>query len=316
MRVYKRGNRWYFDGIVDGERQRSTLGPLIKTREQAENWLKGFQSSVSEQLLRQFITAYLKSREPYLSPKTIESYRETLRNFESFVGIDRPLPSITARDISAWAASLLRRGLKPVTVNVHLRNIKAALNRAAAWELITKPPVVEMVKVPNHQPRHLTEEQFKSLLEHEFNFEYRRLWSFMVWTAVRRSEALGVRWEHVTLGERPQVLITGKGDKQRVVPLLPPAVAALGHPGACGPVFQVGAGTYVTHRFRDMARAAGIKAKLHDLRHTGLTWMVAHGVPVKLVQDIAGHTSIATTMIYAKTYAGESYEVLKKAFEF
>ena len=78
-----------------------------------------------------------------------------------------------------------------------------------------------------------------------------------------------------------------------------------------GPVFEVGGEIYVTHRFRAMARAAGIEAKLHDLRHTGLSWMVAHGVPVKLVQDIAGHTSIATTMIYAKTFAGGAYEVLR-----
>ena len=93
-------------------------------------------------------------------------------------------------------------------------------------------------------------------------------------------------------------------------------VAALGQIEASGPVFNVGAGIYATHRFREMVRAAGIKAKLHDLRHTGLTWMAAHGVPIKLVQDIAGLTSIATTMIYAKTFAGESCEVLKRRLNF
>jgi integrase len=72
----------------------------------------------------------------------------------------------------------------------------------------------------------------------------------------------------------------------------------------------------VTHHFHKVAQAAGVKAKLHDLRHTGLTWMVARGVPLKLVQDIAGHTSINTTMGYAKTFAGGAYDVLMKAFSF
>ncbi|UQZ89588.1 hypothetical protein C4J81_10375 [Deltaproteobacteria bacterium Smac51] len=68
-----------------------------------------------------------------------------------------------------------------------------------------------------------------------------------------------------------------------MVPLLPPAVNALGKPGLSGPVFNVGRADYVTHCFHKVALAAGVRAKLHDLWHTWLTWMVARGVSLKLV---------------------------------
>ena len=74
---------------------------------------------------------------------------------------------------------------------------------------------------------------------------------------------------------KPQARFTGKGDKQRVVPLLPPAVETLGSPGN-GLVFPLGHKDYLSHRFLKTARSAGLNAKLHDLRHTAFTWMVAH----------------------------------------
>lgn len=302
--------------MVDGDRQRFALEPSIITREEAEEWLFRFKADDDALVLRNFITAYLQERRPQLSEKTIESYRDSLRAFESHFGVARKINTITAREVMAWASSMLDQGLKPVSVNVALRSVKAAFNRAVTWDLISKAPRIEMVKTPKHQPRHLSDAQMEAILKHETHPEYRRLWLFMVWTAVRRGEALGLEWERVSLGDRPQALVCGKGDKERMVPLLPPAVEALGAPGLSGPVFNVGQADYVTHRFHKVAQAAGVKAKLHDLRHTGLTWMVARGVPLKLVQDIAGHTSITTTMGYAKTFAGGAYDVLMKAFSF
>ncbi|UQZ90564.1 hypothetical protein C4J81_15660 [Deltaproteobacteria bacterium Smac51] len=56
--------------------------------------------------------------------------------------------------------------------------------------------------------------------------------------------------------------------------------------------------------------------KEYKTRHTGLTWMIAHGAPVKLVQEIAGHVDIKTTLGYAKTFAGGAYDTLARAFKF
>ena len=63
------------------------------------------------------------------------------------------------------------------------------------------------------------------------------------------------------------------------------------------------------------ALKAGVaSSQLHDLRHTCLALLVGHGVPLKLVQNIAGHYTIIMTMNYAKIFTGNAHEVLNKAF--
>ena len=265
--------------------------------------------------LDEFIYDYLHGIEPHVSPLTIETYGKSLRKFSEFVGGTVSLDSIGRRDISSFAAHRLKAGLRPETVNLDLRHIRAAFNKAVRWEYLSKAPLVEMVKAAKRLPRHLTAEQMQSILDAETEPNFKRLWTFLVWTGCRRGEALGLRWEDVELGERPQALVTGKGDRQRMVPLLPPAVAALGQPGA-GPVFPSWSPFSVSQHFRRLVRRLGIRAKVHDLRHTCLTWLVAKGVPLKLVQDMAGHSSIDTTMLYARVYSGESYDTLAKAFGF
>ena len=237
-----------------------------------------------------------------------------MESFSAFLG-SSALHDITNRHISRYASWRLGKGIKPETVNSDLRHLRAAFNKAIKWEYIDKPLSIEMVKAPKRLPRHLSVDQMTRILEAETNADFKRLWTFLVWTGCRRGEALGLEWEHVSLGDRPQALITGKGDRQRVIPLLPPAVEALGDPGQ-GSVFPGWAPFSVSQHFRRLVRSLGIQARVHDLRHTCLTWLVAKGVPLKLVQDIAGHASINTTMLYAKVYSGESYDTLAKAFGF
>ena len=316
MGFFKRGNRWWFSETINGEFVRRSLGPEIVTQEDAENWLEAYRVTQDELSLRGFITAYLRERKMQIAASTLRSYRASLRSFESFFGVARKINTINGRDISAWAAHRLEEGLSAESINVDLRNVKAAFNRAMIWELIDRVPRFEMVKTPKRLPRHLSEAEFAALLRHEASSDFRRLWTFMVWTGVRRGEVVGLRWEHIDFSGRPQALVTGKGDKQRFIPLLPPAVEALGPPQSQGEVFALGGKDYISHRFLRAARAAGLKAKLHDLRHTALTWMVGHNVPVKLVQEIAGHVDIKTTLGYAKTFTGGAYDTLIKAFGF
>ncbi len=118
------------------------------------------------------------------------------------------------------------------------------------------------------------------------------------------------------MGDCPQAVIIGKGDRQRAIPLMPPAVEALGKPQASGLVFPFGSLYYLSHRFRKAARAAGVPAHLHMLRHTACTMMVQHGAPLSLVRDVAGHSDIKTAMGYAKVYTGAAHKVLSSVFGF
>ncbi len=174
-----------------------------------------------------------------------------------------------------------------------------------------------MVRTSRPLPRHLNREQVDQLLAAEVRPDFRRLWVFLIWTGVRRREAHELDWSAVTLGPAPTIRVVGKGDRERVVPLLPPAVDAMGEPRTSGPVFQVGRLDNLTSHFKMTARRAGLPlARLHDLRHTCLTCLVGQGVPLKLVQDMAGHSTITTTMQYTKLFVGNAHGVLKKALHF
>jgi integrase len=316
MKVYRRGSRWWFDGVIDGERKRFPLEPNIITREKAEECAAKFMENENALMLRSFIKAYLHESQIRLSENSLARYKSSLMHFESYFGVHRKINTITSRDISAWAVSRKAEGVSPETVNLDLRHVKAALNKAVAWELMDKAPRIEMVKVPRRLPKHLTVDQFKAILLHEPDERFRRLWTFMIWTGVRRAEAAGLKWEDVSFSDKPQVSVIGKGDRQRVVPLLPPALEALGEPKSSGLVFPLGSLYYLSHKFRKAARAANVKAHLHMLRHTACSWMVGQGAPVALVRDIAGHSDVKTTMGYAKAFTGAAYDTLAGLFGF
>ena len=227
-----------------------------------------------------------------LSAGSIARYNRSFKALMYDLGDFLPVASLTNRALNHWAAGLLEKGRSPEGINLDLRHIRAALRRGEDLGVILIAPKVDMVKAPRRLPRHLTEDDVNRLLAAETNEEFQRIWTFFVWTGFRRKEAHGLKWEDITLGDRPSALVTGKGDRERVVPLLAPALSAMGPPKASGPVFEVGSLDNLTAHFKLTAKKAGLpKARLHDLRHTCLTWLVGKGVPLKLVQDIAGHST-------------------------
>lgn len=315
MRVYRRGSRWYSDEIVDGVRVRRALGDDIKTKSEA---LKRARKRPKHAVLtlKVYFDQFLRESCTRLSLETQRRYDYTFKALFSFFGVFFPVFRLTSRDINRFAFSRLAAGLSPHSVNIDLRNIRAALRRAEFWGLLDKAPVVELVKTPKRLPRHLTLEQFEALLAYEVRPDFKRLWTFLFWTGTRRSEACYLSWPDVVLNDKPFCRVIGKGDKERLVPLLPPAVDALGTPGQ-GRVFCFFENpSTMTHYFCQLCKRAGIKARLHDLRHSCLTMLVAHGLPLKLVQDMAGHSSITTTMGYAKVYSGDSYGQLYQSLGF
>jgi integrase/recombinase XerD len=131
--------------------------------------------------------------------------------------------------------------------------------------------------------------------------------------ALRVSEIIGVKLEDLKL-ELGYVLVRGKGDKERIVPLGKSALKALGAymkasrpilaAGKSSPLLFFGRGTRKLSRQRvwQMVRAAsanaGRNASPHMLRHTCATHMVENGADLRTVQTILGHADISTTQIY------------------
>ncbi len=131
--------------------------------------------------------------------------------------------------------------------------------------------------------------------------------------ALRVSEMVGVKLEDLKL-DLGYLLVRGKGDKERIVPLGKPAVDALEEylrdwrsplaAGKSSPLCFIGRGARPLTRQRiwQMVRAAsgsaGRAASPHMLRHSCATHMVEKGADLRTVQTILGHADIATTQVY------------------
>ena len=66
-----------------------------------------------------------------------------------------------------------------------------------------------------------------------------------------------------------------------------------------GPVFPPWYPDTVSKWFHALALSCGVNARLHDLRHSAVTYMLKSGISIQVVKEIVGHTDLSTTMIYS-----------------
>ena len=145
----------------------------------------------------------------------------------------------------------------------------------------------------------------------------RALLELLYGTGARVSEAVGVSLQDLDFDEE-LILVTGKGSKQRLVPMGRRLVTALREylgPGGRsefpsprresrlflnlrgGPLSRQGVDLIIDKR----ALAAGVdrsRVSAHVLRHSCATHMLAHGADIRVVQELLGHASISTTQVY------------------
>jgi integrase len=341
---YSERCRWYWRKRAGGRLVTRALSKYgIKTPAQALEFEKEVKKKQLEKkwanldpstkTLGAFKTEYLAHRKGLnLSPHTKKQDAKALDSLESVLGASCRLRTINQRKLQDWAKILLAKSSSPFTIRSYLSHILAALNTAVDWGQLEKMPRIKkrgIVRTPDLIPRALTPQEAARILWYEKNLERRAAWRFFLWTGLRASEFVSLRWGREQAGQtqkkrystlnldapEPYAHIIGKGNKERVVPLLPPAVKALAvmERFDIGPVWrwklnhrpdgEVSAGT-VSKWFKAAARRAGIHdAHLHDLRHTAATWMAARGVAEHVIQEICGHASIITTQRYTKGMA-------------
>jgi integrase len=174
-----------------------------------------------------------------------------------------------------------------------------------------------LLKEPPETIRELSAEDHKRISA-VIRDDYAPAINFVLLTGLRLEEVVGLVWEDIDFGER-QILIRGKGDKQRLVPIVPDVRAILWaergrHPTA---VF-----TYVCRRpdkeakrlrghryaityeglktrWRRAVTKAGVSIRFHDLRHTFATRVLRASGNIKAVSRLLGHADLKTTSRYA-----------------
>ena len=259
------------------------------------------------------------------------SYRRDLRRYQAWCGAHgiNDLAAISENDVADFAASLRAPGqdAAPLSASSAARVIVSVrtFHRFAARDGLTPTDPARHVKppaVPKRLPKALPYDSVAALIEASGDLETasglrdRALVELLYGTGTRISEAVGLAVDDVDL-ESLTLVVTGKGGKQRLLPLGDLAAAAVdsylirGRPGLAlagrgtpslflnsrgGPMSRQSAYAVVTRA----AERAGITASVspHSLRHSFATHLLERGADVRVVQELLGHASVTTTQIY------------------
>ncbi len=271
-----------------------------------------------EQFLRH--TALERGR----SANTIAAYRRDLAAWSLHIGV-RPVDSLTTADVTDFLATRRGAGLADSSITRMLSTIRSFHRYLVAEGLASADPTGAVMAPGRTQrlPHALTIEQVAALLdstetETPVGLRDRAILELMYATGARVSEAVGLVVDDVHAdGVLDAITLTGKGNKQRVVPVgrfAREAVAAYlvrGRPallakGRGTPALFLGArGAPLSRQnvfllIRAAAERATITATVspHTLRHSFATHLLRGGADIRVVQELLGHSSVATTQIY------------------
>jgi len=263
-----------------------------------------------------------------LAENTASAYLGDVSEFLSFMSLHKDGPQglgamdqITISDMRAWMAQLRGSGVASRSLARKLSAVKGFCRWLGEREAIemasvlsTRPP-----KFQRKLPRPLAETAARDMID-TVELQSGNDWiaardaavvTLLYGCGLRISEALGLKWRDAPI---PDVLrITGKGGKERIVPVLPAARAAVDayvrlYPLAVDPaagLFRGARGGDLNARLIQMVMAKarmqlGLPATAtpHAMRHSFATHLLAAGGDLRCIQELLGHASLSTTQAY------------------
>ncbi len=291
--------------------------------------------------------AHLRS-ERRLSPKTLEAYARDLRQFLEFLaghwGARATLSrfaALEASDIRAFMA--MRRaddigGRSLMRALAGLRSFGRFLEREGRGK-VGALSAIRAPKIGKSLPKPVPMAAAKRFADaDERAGEQRDPWiwardaavmALLYGSGLRISEALGLKRREVPLpGEGDVLVVTGKGNKTRMVPVLQNVLALVqDYVAVCphplppeGPIFVGARGGPLSPRIIQltMERLRGVlglpdSATPHALRHSFATHLLSRGGDLRAIQELLGHASLSTTQIYTGIDSERLLEVYKSA---
>ena len=256
------------------------------------------------------------------SPKTLLWYRENLGAFFRWLGVDSSIDDLTIFNYKAYCSFLLHeyehngKPLKSTSVNSHVRAVKAFYNFCIQEDLIPDfSRKLKTTKIHKTEKLPLDDEEIQLILDcfGENVLECRnRCWVVLMCdSGLRRGEILSLTMCNVDLNH-DFLLVTGKGCKQRFVPLGKMSHDVLLHyiayyragAGGSDPVFVDRFGNAcnantIKQVFQKLKKCTGIdRLHPHLLRHTFATNYLVDGGDLETLRLILGHSDLQVTSMY------------------
>jgi integrase/recombinase XerD len=278
------------------------------------------------------------------APNTVAAYRRDLAAYEEFLtGRGLAVQGVTEAVVEDYVAFLRAAGRKPASVARALVAVRSLHRFCVDEGSATSDPTGEVgtPRVPQGLPKALSEDEVERLLaavvgEDAVARRDRAILELLYGGGLRISELVGLSMADIDL-DAGVLRALGKGSKERVVPigrLAREAMASwLGRGGrdAMAPARWARRGdaeaVFLNQRGGRLSRqgawaivrrygdAVGLGERLtpHVLRHSCATHMLDHGADIRVVQELLGHASIATTQVYTRVSTERLRQVYDRA---
>ena len=264
-----------------------------------------------------------------LSPNTIVAYRRDLGGFVEFsrrCGIT-DIHRVDRKLVRRFTANLSTRGYAPRTIARKVSALRAFLADESKRGFIESNPAqgVKQPKIPGSLPRAIPQGALSGVLDEidgddPIDLRDRALLEMLYGTGLRVSELVSLTVSAVSI--EPFVRVRGKGSKDRTVPITGQAMRAVerylasGRPslvrseGIDALWIGVRGGALDPRGVRRVVRAR-IGSFPHALRHSYATHLLENGADLRSVQELLGHSDLATTQLYTavtRKHMAETYE--------
>ena len=272
------------------------------------------------------------------SPHTVRAYHKAAERLLTRQELtDWPdVATLTATRLRTHMASRRDEGLANTSAARELSALKGfiAFARAQAGHAVTDPPRMRGPRIKKGLPRPVTPDDATALAETVeamageawTGARDRAVLLLLYGAGMRIAEALSLKADVLPIGE--QMTVTGKGGKQRVVPILPIVSEAVADyvrqcpwPLSTGePLFRGAKGGPLSQGMVQKATARARKvlglpdtATPHALRHSFATHLLGAGADLRSLQELLGHASLGSTQIYTQVDAAKLLETYRTA---
>lgn len=307
---------------------------------------------MNRNLLTDSYIEYLKVQKRY-SIRTQELYRDVLCRYylylygkDDVAEVDNEvgkevakgefsLPSLLqANNIRGYIACCVEKGMEARSVNLHLSALSGYCKWLMAKEVLASNPVrgvprlKEKHRIPQFYAKESLAEYCSSNLPDNYPQMRNRLMVMLLYgTGMRRQEIAGLKLSMVDL-HRKVFKITGKGDKQREIPIIPELYEKIlvylqkrnkeYGTDSCDSFFLTDKGVPLYLKFvnntvrKELAGLEGFEGKVspHVLRHSFATHLLNGGAALDSIKEVLGHSSLAATQVYTHN----SFEQLKTIY--